>query len=1237
MRAKTKRFWSLLLAVVMVLTMLPVSALAAGNDAKAIKVTMNSDVETEFGRISWTHVESPKALLVSDGSNYFEMGENMSCPVLRGITEDDITGVTLKTSRKGKVYIPMAGTDDYAIQTSRGDVKIGITYDGIILNLVKKYDVKYSVEGDKPEDCLVPSDARLATGTVVDTETLTTTSNKKGDETGTWTFNGWESKQVNIVDGKFTMPDKDVTIVGSWTFTKKDEPDPDPDPDPDPTDSTEPSKDDVFYYIALPGKTTFANNGDDYRFLTYGGEISKDASRNVMMKLDDEDAIKENIAKWPVGDLKYNTPFQSSSKSVDGGSTWTIDDKGTVTAFKLIIGENTYSNDKEKSTDKCAYGIRWVKFSPSAPSYVVKEDGKDDRTVNTPHLDGMLFKCIDISEIVNPDPQDVTEVLNKVVIEFPANASESEKEFNFELVMLDEKNDKSDAFDAIELTAKVQKADTPVPLKLKKDDNKIITLTPGKYKVYEVMTDEEKAVWQTPNDVTFTVNSNGLVDWKTASDGENITTITNTAKRGTSTDPDEPTKDDVFFFLALPTNTTMSKNPADYRFLTYGGKVKNANDKKELISLANEQAIKDKIKEWPTGDLMTKIDSSYGISSEPVDQDSTWKIESDGTVSSFSIKIGDEIYTNSDYGIRWAKYSYEDTFLKDDRYVSAFHVDGVLYKKIPITDVVKVLYKKVESFPEEVTSGEFNFKLVMLDEEGETSNAFTPIELTATVSTTANPAPLGFSDPKDEDCKLTPGKYKVCEVMDENEDVWQKLNDVTFTVNSDGTVDFVSNTTTITNTAKPKETSGLNDEQIKELLDLQIKVACKNVEENHTVEQFEVVEGSFTVTSDTPTQVTVEITAEQYVDAFSEKKNKAHTLKDNETKTAYLNWNGVKWVVTGVTFDTICESDPKYTVTFEKGDSGSLNGKIRYTEIEENSLMNSVVSVPSVSPNSRYKFTGWLYDGDGKIYSTAEVQKMTVTRNMTFTAQYKKKSSGGGSSSSSKNDKDDDEKILTDDHFAYIVGYTDGTVRPLGSITRSEVAAIYFRLLDEDYREKHLTSTNNFPDVQYGSWYNTSVSTLASVGIITGKSDGLFHPDDPITRAELATIVAKFDKLKQGKSVFSDVSGHWAEEYINSAAAYGWIAGYTDGTFRPNQYITRAEVMTLTNNVLERAVKEKNMHKDMRTWIDNQPGQWYYEAVQEATNSHEYSRTGKDVPGQDFEYENWEDINRDPDWSRYSY
>lgn len=217
------------------------------------------------------------------------------------------------------------------------------------------------------------------------------------------------------------------------------------------------------------------------------------------------------------------------------------------------------------------------------------------------------------------------------------------------------------------------------------------------------------------------------------------------------------------------------------------------------------------------------------------------------------------------------------------------------------------------------------------------------------------------------------------------------------------------------------------------------------------------------------------------------------------------------------------------------------------------------------------------------------------------------------------------------DHFAYVIGYPDGTVHPNGQITRAEVATIFFRLLRDEVRDGAFTTSNTYSDVAYGKWYNNPISTMSALGIITGYPDGTFKPNKPITRAEFAAIAARFDETQSGKSAtFSDVIGHWAAKEIGIAYANEWIKGYPDGTFKPDQNITRAEAMTMINRVLERKPESPaDLLTNMNKWTDNMDtSKWYYMDVQEATNSHGYTR-------KTFNYELWRQMLPDPDWSRY--
>ena len=282
--------------------------------------------------------------------------------------------------------------------------------------------------------------------------------------------------------------------------------------------------------------------------------------------------------------------------------------------------------------------------------------------------------------------------------------------------------------------------------------------------------------------------------------------------------------------------------------------------------------------------------------------------------------------------------------------------------------------------------------------------------------------------------------------------------------------------------------------------------------------------------------------------------------------------------------------------------------------------------------NGTFSFNGWKKD-DGTVL-TGE-QQLTADLTLHGVWSFTKKSSGGGGGGSHKPTVTIPDDVPTglngDDHFAYIVGYPNGNVEPNGNITRAEVATIFFRLLTEEVRTANSTQSNSLSDVTRGQWFNHAVSTLSSMGIVKGHNDGTFAPNAPITRAEFAAIAARFDdKNTDTSSKFTDIASHWAKNEIGIAANKGWINGYPDDTFRPNQYITRAEAMTLVNRVLNRLPENSSDLLDsMIKWPDNSDASaWYYLAVQEATNSHAYSDKSKDD-----KYEKWTTIRDARDWT----
>ncbi|MFR1506244.1 MAG: S-layer homology domain-containing protein [Agathobaculum sp.] len=294
----------------------------------------------------------------------------------------------------------------------------------------------------------------------------------------------------------------------------------------------------------------------------------------------------------------------------------------------------------------------------------------------------------------------------------------------------------------------------------------------------------------------------------------------------------------------------------------------------------------------------------------------------------------------------------------------------------------------------------------------------------------------------------------------------------------------------------------------------------------------------------------------------------------------------------------------RYTLHYES------NGGTAYKD--ERYSSGTKVTLDKTPTRESYTFTGWYADKE----LTQKISSIKMTSDKTVYAGWKASTVP--------------DMLNGDDHYAYVVGYSDGTVRPNANISRAEVATIFFRLLKEEVRDGNLTTENIFADVTNGQWHNKAISTMAKLGIVKGRRADSFDPDASITRAEFAAICARFNtKPVENSGSFSDISGHWAENEIERAAAFGWISGYPDGTFRPDARITRAEAMTMINRVLCRMPQsESDLLDSMVTWPDNKPSDWHYLAVQEATNSHDFDRQGEVG-------ESWTKLTSVPDWTRY--
>lgn len=439
---------------------------------------------------------------------------------------------------------------------------------------------------------------------------------------------------------------------------------------------------------------------------------------------------------------------------------------------------------------------------------------------------------------------------------------------------------------------------------------------------------------------------------------------------------------------------------------------------------------------------------------------------------------------------------------------------------------------------------------------------------------------------------------------------------------------------------------------------------------NENVSNFAPVQLTYTVKLTNPK--TEPGTYGEYDADGSQNKDSLYT---NNSATLYpVDSNGDHGIPENFAKPTVSYTveDPTITVTFKPGAHGDLRGAaagadISYDDIKKGNGLGADQVVPRVDEDKDWDFTKWLCtEGPAgmkdQTYTAAQIAELEFDVDTVFVAQYEEESSGGGAhhpeyDPDDDNDRDDDDEeeiideevplaetpwLNTVDHYAYIVGYPEDyvtgqptedesrwPVKPQANISRAEVATIFFRLLTDEARDQFWMTTNNFPDVAPDAWYNNAISTMVNAGIIQGYEDGTFRPNNNITRAEFAAIASRF--MSSGYDVeedlFTDIANHWARENINDAAMTQWIHGYPDGTFLPDQAITRAEAVTLVNNVLQRKPHADHMLDTMIKWPDNPEGAWYYEAIQEATNSHDYDLF------EDAEYETWTALQENRDWA----
>ena len=483
-------------------------------------------------------------------------------------------------------------------------------------------------------------------------------------------------------------------------------------------------------------------------------------------------------------------------------------------------------------------------------------------------------------------------------------------------------------------------------------------------------------------------------------------------------------------------------------------------------------------------------------------------------------------------------------------------------------------------------------------------------------------------------------------------DIQNQLNNITVTSdwfelsNAGNPVVYDENAQSLTITCVPKNKadgysstitlSGLNDLSLTSIL---------SSGETRTLTASGYITGSILISVPTVKVNAVTVETEDLVDAVQHGNGELYLNESiplvlgskTATNTAKLYWKEIKDNDDG-------DDDDKYFFAIQKVDAQdghALNGaKFKLYQLDKNDRIvnRRVVETRQQSSKNGIALFGVdnknSYDG---IWYYAEVS--APEGYVLDNTEHKIKATDFSDSLSTavkyadtvRNYRGTTPDLLNDsDHFAYVIGYMDGNVRPYGLISRAETTTIFFRLLKDSVRDGNLLTSNTYTDVPDDYWANTAISTMTGLGIVQGRSATTFDPKAPITRAQFAAICARFDTGKSnGTQSFTDIKGHWAEKYIERAAELGWIKGFEDGTFRPDTYITRAQAMTMINRVLNRIPEdESDLLPGMNVWPDCNPGDWFYLAVQEATNSHDFEHKAGN-------YETWTRLTKDPDWTRY--
>lgn len=977
----------------------------------------------------------------------------------------------------------------------------------------------------------------------------------------------------------------------------------------DPVDPTTPVEDlPVFLYVLNQTDEETTDDPADYSYLATGAKVK--AGTSMVTPYTGKEA-QNQIASWNVGELGNHDGYaEVSSKPVGAESTWEMDENGNVISFRFIINGVTYTN-----TD---YDFTWKKLSYIDRSY--KENNNDTEWKSAFHLDGVLTKKEDPVDPVDPPEWDHSK--NKTATEF-------DKDFNSRVTLSLPSAEKELVSDVVFVLDKSScKEDvTDNALKMLADLGASVKNTGAKIKVGAVQFAGRAVVSCGLTELTEEaiaeggVIEKGLTEPK-ISDGTNLQADLLEAQKMLAADTD--VEDSRKYVIVITDGLTRQFLAEDGTLMT----IYNALD-------ADGSRVWGSPSGWCTANRFE--DGVYGIPGG--DWDTYYE-----AVKANVAKDGDTYAHDYDvYGSTPAGENIPDSYVPQGKtsLQHALCLDRAIYEADKVYSELKEAnyhcYAVFAGTPE-ATNNELGKAFVEhLNEHLNGDDV------------------LDFGAIKNDIYYLLDAGSQVVDIIGQGKD--NKGNDYNFDVvnleNMTITVGGVElNKVKIQSEEFPGSTTyGFFKGEIADgNYDFVVTYYPDGVADGETREHFvwsiNVPVGNFA-----PVQFSYDV----------------HLTDPQTTKGTYTVATNVEAVLTPVDSNGTKGKPEKFPVpelTYEVKGGGSgedyryVNvtvvgkGDVDYkcgdhkgtiTEKDGTELLTLDLFENSMKFNME-PASGWKLDRievNGKdvgkdleykmIFDEVTGDQMDIDVKIVFKEKSDGGSGGGSHRPSNKPDKTP-EALNGDDHFDYVVGYSDGLVHPERNITRAEVASIFFRLLQDDVREKNLTDQNPFNDVFTDDWFNVAVSTMYDMDIVYGRDNNNFDPNAYITRAEFAAIAARFDSEGySGENLFTDIDGHWAANQINRAAEKGWISGYPDGTFGPDRYITRAEAVTMINRVLNRLPESADaLHEDMNVFPDNMDTTaWYYLAIQEATSSHEYEKDKDGV------YETWTDVLPDRDWAQY--